>query len=133
MIPMESSLTIGRPSFSHVSQILFGVDSRLAELHLEARENLVGGDREGYDQSLREQAEIVAGLSGKVCDFMDDGGQVAEEVITFAASHSELARQALEEGWDYTRIAFFPFGADKKGPSTLRLLGHASLNDTYGL
>jgi hypothetical protein len=128
MRSMEASRPQGQQPCNHVSQILFGVDNSLAELHLEARENLVGGDGAGYDRSSREQAEIIAGLSGQIRDYKDGGGQVTQEVEAFTTLHSELARQAREEGWDYTRIAFFPLGADKKGPSTLRLLGHASLN-----
>lgn len=127
MRSMEADRPQGQQPFRHISQILFGVDDRLAELHLEAREKLVDGDRPAYDDSIREQTELVAGLAGQIHDYRFNGGHVTQEVETFATLHSEGAQEALEHGWDYPRAAFFPPDVDKHGPSTLRQLGNISL------
>jgi hypothetical protein len=113
--------------YNHVSQILFGVDNELAELHGDAREYLVGGDNDGYNASICAQTVIIAGLAERVSLHKHRGGQVSDEIEEFTTNHSREALRAQEEGIDYSRFVFFPTGTDKKGPSTLRQLADRSL------
>jgi hypothetical protein len=121
------SLQTPLDSGSHVSQILFGADNELAELHVDAREYLIGGDEEGYSASISAQRVIIAGLAEQVRLHKDRGGEVSDEVEGFTTHHSQEALQAQEEGTNYSRFVFFPSGSDKKGPSTLRQLADRSL------
>ena len=121
----EISYTPEQPSFNTVSELLLDADDGLAGLFVEARERLINGDRAGYELASRQQTEIVAGLSERVDDYRASGGQVSEVVALFVASHSNLARDTLEDGWDYPRVAFFPSGTDRNGPSTLRQLAES--------
>ena len=122
MSSIESGASPERQPLCEVARVLMDTDQKLAVLHDEARTSLVAGDMAGYTACIYDQTNTIAGLSDRIEACRASGADVKDDVQSFAFHHSELARQALDEGDEYTRVAFMPVGSDKNGPTSLKLL-----------
>ncbi len=120
---MEDYKPNDNKTFAHISELLQAIDESLISLHDEAATRLINKDLSGYIRILQSQAETIASMSERLEMFKKAGGHVPDDIQVVVDTHSVAARNAIEDGTEYSIAALF----DHRRTKSSTVLGELAL------
>ena len=111
--------------YSSLTELLLVTSQLVKALEEEARQKLHAGDPQGYAETVRQRAQLIADTPDAVSAYLEQGGEAPVEVVELVMTYASFARQVMDTGSTFGMARLLePMGTEVDDPNLFDRLAY---------